>query len=334
MLRLKLYSETAVKKFFSLFLLTALFSSCGNLKTLNDEITLFQIKSGESVYTVSENLQDEGLIDNAKQFRLFVRLKKADRNIKSGYYEVPPNASYADLIALFSSGVSYSIKVTIPEGYNIFEIAAVMQENDLVSESDFILAAHDPELLARYDLPEDGSLEGYLFPDTYYVPFDADATAIVTMMLDNFDSVVDEEMLAEIEATGYTLNEILTMASIVEKESAVESEKPTIAGVYYHRLSIDMILQADPTLIYALTLAGVYDGDIKWSHFEFDSPYNTYKSSGLPPYPIANPGETSILAAMYPEDVDYLYFCAGPNGGHVFAETYSEHLRNVNAYLR
>ncbi len=308
-----------------------LVSSCSRDFTQNTQEVLFEVKSGDGFSTVAARLKTMGVINDVNRFKVLAKLMGKDRDLKVGVYAIQPHESYRDLISQLASGVSYSIKVTIPEGYNMFEIAAVLSNKSICTKESFLAECRNPEFLSRYGLPIDASLEGYLYPDTYYIPPNYSARKVVEMMLKNFDSVVDDQMKRKIAERGSTLNEILTMASIVEKESAIEYEKPWIAGVYYNRLKIRMMLQADPTLIYALTLAGIYDGNIRFRHFEYDSAYNTYKYYGLPPYPIANPGRTSILAAIFPASVDYLYFCANPDGSgtHTFSRTLEEHNRAV-----
>lgn len=317
----------------SLFMALSMMS-CAKDYTQNKEEVVFEVYSGDTVTSIAGRLKSEGVIGDTTRFRILSKLLRKDTSMKIGVYVIETNMSFNDLIDRLSSGVSYSVKVTIPEGYNMFEIAGVMEDSGLCTSNQFLSECYNEDYLDRYDLPSDASLEGYLFPETYFIPFNYDAKMIIKMMLDSFDSVVDDEMLRQIELSGYNLNEILTLASIVEKESSKESEKPRIAGVYYNRLRTGMKLQADPTLIYALTLAGQYFGDIRYRHFDFPSGYNTYYSYGLPPYPIANPGKTSIEATLYPEETDYFYFCASTNGFHVFSETYNEHLNNVNKYLR
>lgn len=307
------------------------FVSCSREFTQNSEEILFEVISGESFGSVSARLKEMGIITDVNRFKILAKLMHKDRELKVGVYSILPHEDTRSLIDKLTSGVSYSVKVTIPEGYNMFEIAAVLANKSICTKEEFLAECRNPELLARYDLPANASLEGYLFPDTYFIPPNYSARKVVEMMLKEFDKVVDEETKAKIAELGMSLNEILTLASIVEKESAIEYEKPWIAGVYRNRLKIRMMLQADPTLIYALTLAGLYDGNIRFRHFEYDSPYNTYKYYGLPPYPIANPGKTSIMAAIFPASVEYFYFCANPDnsGAHTFSVTLQEHNRAV-----
>ena len=219
----------------------------------------------------------------------------------------------------------------MPEGSSIFQIAEILSNKGLCTKEAFVKMCSDRALLSREGI-KSGSLEGYLYPDTYMVPFDYPANKIPDLFLDHFDQVVDKEMRDKMRSKGLDINKVLAMASIVEKEAKQEFEKPIIAGVYYNRIKKGIKLQADPTLIYALMLAGRYDGNIRHGDFAFDSRYNTYKYYGLPPTPICNPGKTSILAAIFPADVEYIYFVAKPDGTHYFSKTLEEHNKAVYQY--
>lgn len=314
-------------------------SACSRDVTLNSEEQLFEVQSGEGFSTVASRLKAGGIISDVNRFKILAKLMGRDRDLKVGVYQVMPHENYRKLIDTLTSGVSYSIKVTVLEGWNQFEIAQAMSNKGVCTKEAFLQACRDPEFLARYGLPAGATLEGYLYPDTYFIPLNYSPHKVVEMMLKKFDSVVDGQMKTKIKERGMTLNQVLTMASIVEKETPAEFEKPWVAGVYYNRLKIRMMLQADPTLIYALTLQGTYDGNIRFRDFAVDSPYNTYKYYGLPPYPISNPSKTSILAAIFPASVDYLYFCAKPDNSatHTFSKTLEEHnkaVEKLRAYQR
>jgi len=307
---------------------------CGADITINQKEVLFEIKKGESIQTVSRRLKHENIINNPLRFQILAKLMRKDSNLKYGVYLITREEKYADIINKFSKGATYSIKVTIPEGSNIYQIADILLQKELVKKEDFLRECSNKKFLARYNLPQNATLEGYLYPDTYMIPLNYPVEKIIEMFLDKFDQIVDQKYIDEINKRGLTLQKILTMASIIEKEAKLEYEKPIIAGVYYNRLKQKIKLQADPTLIYALILKGEYTGDIRYRDFTLDSKYNTYKYYGLPPSPIANPGKTSILAAIYPADVDYLYFVARPDGSHQFSKTLKEHNQAVYQYQK
>jgi UPF0755 protein len=305
---------------------------CGN-KTLNEEKVLFEIKKGDSIHIVSEHLKSENIIRSPFNFKLLAKLKGKDSKLKFGVYQIKENASYAELIDLFTSGQIYSVKVTIPEGFNIFQIADLLSQEGLVKKEVFLNETIHPSIYIG-EFPSIKNLEGCLYPDTYLIPYNYNAGQIIELMVENFRKNVSRETLNQIKSKGLNLNKILIMASIVEKEARLESEKPIIAGVYYNRLKKGMKLQADPTLIYALILSGRYDGEIRFRDFPLDSPYNTYKCYGLPPGPIANPSKSSILAAIHPKNVEFYYFVAKQDGTHYFSKTLQEHNQAVYQYQK
>ncbi len=321
-----------VAAFFSLFLF-----SCGRDITSNTQDTVYEIKKGDSFSSIARDLKQKGIITDVTRFRVIAKLMRKDREMKVGIYTIEPNEKYRDLIIKFATGKTQFLKLTIPEGYSIFQIAELLASKGLVDSADFVERCKSNTYLERYNIPKGQSLEGYLYPDTYFIPLHFKSDDIIKMMLKRFDEIVDDKVMAKIKAKGMTLHQVLSMAAIVEKEARVQYEKPIIAGVYYRRLKTGMRLQADPTLIYALILDGEYDGDIKFKHLRppWPSPYNTYYIYGLPPGPIANPGKSSILAAIFPADVEYVYFVANPaDGTHVFSKTLEEHNMNVKIYQK
>jgi UPF0755 protein len=194
-------------------------------------------------------------------------------------------------------------------------------------------ASRKAELVRDMD-PEAKDLEGYLFPDTYTLPRRTTAEQLVERMVARFEKVMTPELRNKAVERGFTVRQVVTLASLVEKETAKPEERPVVAGVYTNRMRIGMGLQCDPTVIYALMLAGRYDGNIRKGDLQIDSPYNTYRYAGLPPGPIAAPGEASLRAAVEPADVPYLYFVSRNDGSHVFSTTLDEHNRNVNNFQK
>ncbi len=286
------------------------------------------LRPGWSVRHIAQTLQREGVIRSAPVF-LAVHYALGKGNLKAGEYkfDVPANALQVRDRVL--RGDIYARTVVIPEGYNMYEIAAVVEQAGLGSAADFVAAAHDVTLLHQMD-PQAESLEGYLFPDTYQFSRIDSPHDIAAAMVHRF-----RQTAQKIGLLGRPdLHRIVTMASIVEKETAVPEERPLVAGVYYNRLNRNMLLGADPTVIYAALLAGRYRGTIYQSDLQYESPYNTYKYPGLPPGPIANPGAAALEAAMHPEESNFLYFVSDANGHHRFSSNAAEHEKNVAAYRK
>jgi UPF0755 protein len=286
------------------------------------------LRPGWSARYIASTLQREGIIRNATAF-LLVHYAMGKGNLKAGEYKFDVPASAVQVRDRILRGDVYARNVVVPEGYNIYDIAGVVEQAGLGPAADFIAAAHDVALLHDLD-PQATSLEGYLFPDTYQFTRIDSAHDIAAAMVHRF-----RQTAKQIGLTGRPdIHRIVTMASIVEKETAVPDERPLVAGVYYNRLDRNMLLGADPTVIYAALLAGRYRGTIYQSDLQFDSPYNTYKFAGLPPGPIANPGAGSLQAAMHPTVSEFLYFVSDNNGHHRFSKNASEHEKNVAAYRK
>ncbi len=311
-------------------------AACADV-TVNQNDASFEIKKGESIREIAKDLKHDNIIKNPLRFQITAKLMRHDRDFKFGIYQIKKGETYSDLISKFALGQTYSIKITIPEGYNLFQIADLLAEKNIVSQADFLKECSNADYLSEYKLGGLKSIEGLVYPDTYLIPIGYTSVKIIPLFLEQFDRVVDKSMMEQINKKnpgGTGLKKVLIMASIVEKEAKFEFEKPIIAGVYYNRLKKGMKLQADPTLIYALMLTGNYDGEIHYRDFNIDSRYNTYKYYGMPPGPIANPDRTSILAAIYPADVEYLYFVAKPDGTHYFSKTLDEHNKAVWEYQK
>ncbi len=278
---------------------------------------------------MAQELQRAGVIRNARAFQLLHYIQP-HKKLKAGEYKFDQEANAVDVFDRIARGDIYAHTVVVPEGFNMFDIAHAVEDAGLGSAQDFLqIAKTDTALIKNYD-PEAKSLEGYLFPDTYQFTRTQSMKDIVTAMVKRFDH----------EAKSLNLNgdlhQLVTMASIVEKETASAEERPEVASVYYNRMKKHMGLAADPTVVYAALIDGRYRGTIYQSDLQSTSPYNTYKYVGLPPGPIANPGRASLQAAMHPANTDYLYFVAVGDGSgkHRFSATYDEHQRNVLAYRR
>ena len=284
------------------------------------------LKPGSSSRAIARTLQHVGVIRNYYAF-LLLTLFEGRHKLKAGEYAFEHPASAFEVYDRLVRGDVYVRVVPIPEGYNMFDIAQALESAHICSKQDFLAVAKDPSLIRDLD-PQAPSLEGYLFPDTYRLGRTQSAREIAVEMVRRFRK----------EAAGINLtsdiHRVVTLASIVEKETAVKSERPLVAGVFENRLAKHIGLATDPSVIYAALLAGRYNGVIHQSDLAYNSPYNTYRYVGLPPGPIANPGRESLLAAMNPQKTDFLYFVANNQGGHNFARTLDEHNRNVANYRR
>lgn len=285
------------------------------------------LHSGYSSRRIAGELKSAGVIRSATAFELWHRLHR-HRSLKAGEYVFEKTADSLEVHERLVRGDVYVHTVVIPEGYNIFDIAQAIQSAGLGSSQDFIaVATSDTSLIA--DLaPDAKTLEGYLFPSTYEFMRTQTMEEMAATMVKQFRQVAREiGLTADIDRT-------VTLASIIEKETAVPEERAEVASVYYNRLEKNVPLQADPSVIYAEQLKGTYTGALHHADMKFESAYNTYTHAGLPPGPIGNPGKTSLEAAMHPAQTDYFYFVSDGNSHHRFAHNLEEHNRNVAAYRR
>lgn len=294
----------------------------------SDAEVFVDLPPGSSTGEIAERLSAMGVVRGAWLFRLAVRYARADRRLQAGEYRFIDATSPNDIIARLRRGDTFNHTVTFPEGLTMREMGAIFERAGLGTAAEFVSAASDRSLVADLD-PSARNLEGYLYPSTYALPRHAGAAGFVRAMVKEFRKALGTEPLPEGIAS---VRELVTLASIVEKETAEPSERPIVAAVYRNRLNIHMALQCDPTVIYALMLRGRWDGNIRKGDLSIDSPYNTYRYPGLPPGPIASPGRGSLDAARHPADAPYLYFVSRNDGTHVFARTLAEHNRNVRLY--
>ncbi len=293
------------------------------------QTTFVLLWPGWSTRHIATKLQREGIIRSSTAF-LMLQYAEGMKTLKAGEYKFDEPASAVDVWRRLVRGDVYARTVVVPEGYNMFEIADAVEQAGLGSAGDFLAVAREDIALVRDLDPNAKTLEGYLFPDTYQFTRIDSARDIAAAMVRRF-----RQEAQQIRLLGNPdMHRIVTMASIVEKETAAPEERPLVASVYYNRLARNMLLAADPTVIYAALLAQKYRGTIYQSDLQFDSPYNTYKYPGLPPGPIANPGAASLRAALHPAHSDFLYFVSDNNGHHRFARSPQEHARNVASYRR
>ena len=293
------------------------------------QTTFFLLRPGWSTRHIARNLQQQGIIRSSTAF-LMLDYARGIKTLKAGEYKFEQPANAMEVWRRLTRGDVYYRTVVVPEGYNMFDIATAVEQAGLVPASDFLIAAKSDLFLLRDIDPDAKSLEGYLFPDTYQFTRIDSAHDIAAAMVHRF-----RQQAQKIGLLGQSdMHRIVTMASIVEKETGDPNERPLVAGVYYNRLNKNMNLGADPSVIYAALLAGRYRGTIYESDLHYSSPYNTYMFPGLPPGPIANPGAASLQAAMHPTQTDYLFFVSDNNGHHRFARDAEEHARNVAAYRK
>ncbi|MDE3153529.1 MAG: endolytic transglycosylase MltG [Acidobacteriota bacterium] len=289
------------------------------------------IPPGSGSRAIGERLIAAGVVPGKYAFEMALHLTGASRRLKAGTYRFDRPMAPVEVIDKIARGDVYVARITFPEGLTIREMAKIYAARGLGTTAAFEQAAANPAPIRTLD-PDATDLEGYLFPETYPVQPGAPATALVDAMVARFRQVFDAGLRQDAEARGLSVRQVVTLASIVEKETANAEERPEVAAVYENRLRIGMALQCDPTVIYALEQAGRYTGALHHDDMSFDSPYNTYRYPGLPPGPIASPGLPSIEAALNPAPVDYLYFVSRHDGTHVFARTLAEHDRNVRKY--
>jgi UPF0755 protein len=279
------------------------------------------IPRGTSIEVIADSLQARGLIDDKEIFILWLKTLDKDRSIKAGYYEIPKNLTYAQLITFLSTATSREVKVTLLEGWRIPEIAAELQDRLQIDSVRFVHLACDSAYISTLGLTE-SSLEGYLLPDTYQFYWGVDEKQIIEFLVGECLSIFDEKVKTHLDSMRMTIHQVLTLASIIEGEAIYDDERPLISSVYHNRLKRRIKLQADPTIQYIL--AGP-PRRLLYKDLEIDSPYNTYKYYGLPPGPISNPGKKSIMAAIYPEQTSYIYFVAKGDGRHTFSRNAVEH---------
>jgi UPF0755 protein len=297
-----------------------------------DEVFV-DLPPGSSVSTIARRLAEAGVVVDTVTFRVAARLSGDERRLQAGEYRFAGTARPGEIVGRLVAGDVFVRPLTFPEGLTIREMAGVFEKSGRGTSADFLAAAANVSLVAALD-PEARSLEGYLFPDTYTLARQDDATDVVAAMAAGFLAVFDDTLRGEAAASGMSIRQVVTLASLIEKETAVASERPIVSAVYQNRLRLRMPLQCDPTVIYAMMLRGRWNGNIRRADLALDSPYNTYRYPGLPPGPIASPGRASIEAALRPADVPYLYFVSRNDGTHVFSRTLAEHNRAVNQYQR
>ncbi|ADC88784.1 aminodeoxychorismate lyase [Thermocrinis albus DSM 14484] len=310
----------------SVLILFLLFLFYGFLPVKADKTV--DIPYGMSTPQMAMYLYEQGLLRTPLSFLLLHVVVKG--KLEAGEYEFKGWTWPWDVYRKIRYGLKKTYKITIPEGSDIYDIARILENNGITKGEDFLKWATSPQVAKKYGLRVYG-MEGFLFPDTYFFSRNTHPLTIIDTMYHNFlrrTKPLREELLQK----GMSLEEWVTVASMIEKETAVKEEKPLVAAVIYNRIKRGMKLQIDPTVIYALKRKNMWDGKLTLKDLKIDDPYNTYLYPGLPPTPICNPGLDSLEAALRPAKVDYLYFVANGEGGHFFSVTYEDHLKKVNLY--
>ncbi|AZR74887.1 hypothetical protein BBF96_09600 [Anoxybacter fermentans] len=302
----------------------------GPIDYFSPHVVEVEIPTGSSVIQIAQILEDAGLVRKAEYFTALCRFMGVEGKMKAGYYEFNTGMSVKEMIEKIVSGEVATYKLTIPEGLTVKEMAPFIEKKTGISTEEFLKAAREFKLDF---LPEredvEFQVEGFLFPDTYYVPVKATARDLIQIMVNRFKKVVGIE---PVEVRGRTLSilELITIASLIEEEAKLDGDRPLVSGVIYNRLERGMKLQLCASVLYVL---GEKKERLSLADTKIDSPYNTYQILGLPPGPISNPGLKSIKAALNPEESDYLFYFALPDGTTYYSKTYEEHLRAVKKYL-
>ncbi len=290
----------------------------------------FVVDRGASLGRVAADLERAGLVRDARAVVAWTRWRGLAESLQAGEYELSPAMSAGEIVDAIATGRVRSYEIVIPEGTRALEIAARLESEGLASSDEFLAAVADAALIRELGVEGD-SLEGYLFPETYRIPKDLPAEQIARGMVEQFQRAWREVEDGAAES-GLSMREVVTLASIVEKETGAAHERPLIAAVFLNRLEKGMRLETDPTVIYGIA---DFDGNLKRVHLrDGTNPYNTYKHAGLPPGPIANPGLDALRAVVSPAESDYLYFVSMNDGTHKFSRTYREHVNAVNRYQR
>jgi UPF0755 protein len=306
----------------------------------DDTPVTFVVESGESAATIAASLEELGLVTDGELFRMFIRYHEIDANLEAGEYVLRPNMTMAEIAETLQHARIEEVTVTIPEGWRAEQVAQMLAKENIVDGDEFLALVRggkfDYSLLQ--DRPEGSSLEGFLFPETYRIPAQAEAEDLIERMLSTLEERFTPEMRRLAVERGMTVYEVITLASIVEREAVITEERPLIAGVFLNRLEQGMYLRADPTVQYAKgydATTGQWWPAVAVEDWEaVDSPYSTYLYPGLPPGPICSPGLSAIQAVLEPADTEYLFFLAKGDGSHAFATTYEEHLQNQKLYQR
>jgi len=294
----------------------------------NTDKVLINVRPGQTLKTTAELLFQNKIIKNSLKLIVIARFKGFDKRLKAGEYLLSAAMTPRQILKVMVKGEVKLHKLTIPEGYNTYQIAELVTQAGYGTKEDFIKAASDAALARKFGLDAD-TLEGYLFPDTYFFPKDVTVEKIISIMVQRFGSIFKPEWKDRAKNFGFSVHQVVTMASIIEKETGAPFERPLISSVFHNRLRKKMRLESDPTVIYGIK---DFDGNLTRRHLKTRTPYNTYKIRGLPVGPIANPGQASLEAALFPEKTAYIYFVSKKDTTHHFSTNLKEHNRAVRKY--
>ena len=332
--------SNAIKIIIALFIAVLILAAFSSLYAYNyldsppgsmTKPVIVEVEPGTSFYAVAKDLKEKSVIDNIRKFYVYAKLREALYSIKAGEYRFEPQMTPPQILDQLLEGNVINYRITIPEGYNLYQIADLLDQKKLISKEEFLAKVHNAELIKKLGL-EGSSLEGYLYPETYFFVKGMSGEEIIRAMVDSLRKILPADFEERAKKVGFTLHEVINFASIIEKETGNPAERPIISAVFHNRLKKGMRLQSDPTVIYGMI--DRFDGDLKKEHLRKKTPYNTYRINGLPAGPIANPGIEAIEAALSPADVAHLYFVSMNNGSHVFAGSLVEHNRNVWRYQK
>ena len=289
----------------------------------------FTVRPGMSVSEIGKELYERGIIDSEMKFWWTAKLNGFENKVKSGTFAMQTGMTPRDALEILVYGNTVTIRFTIPEGFSVRDIAQRLDDEGLVKADDFMNLAKTYRPYSYVEEHENVlyAAEGFLFPDTYEINGEFDAARIMEMMAENFDRRLTKEMRERAKTMNLSIYELVTLASLVEKEAYHEEDRPIIAQIFLKRLRLGMPLQADPTVQYLLDAP---KEDLLYRDTEIESPYNTYQNVGLPPGPIASPGTASLMAVLHPADTNYLYFVADRNGNNYYATNYADHLALVD----
>lgn len=297
-----------------------------DIQTYDGKTETFTINSGEGFSSINYRLRKNRFISNANVFHRYNQVTNQMTKFKAGQYEIKTGSTMLDIIGILTSGKSIASSITIPEGKNLYEIAKILATKNIIKEREFIDLAKSSVFAEEMSIPGE-TVEGYLYPDTYRFSKNTTARKVIQRMIQVFR---ERTSSLDIASSTYNLHQIVTLASIVEKETGAKHERPRIAGVFHNRLKKKMRLQSDPTTIYGIFEN--FNGNLRKKHLLEKTPYNTYRISGLPKGPISNPGIESLKAVINPEIHNYLYFVSQNDGTHVFSTNYKDHQSAVRKY--
>jgi UPF0755 protein len=286
------------------------------------------IRPGQTLKNTAAFLRKEGIITSASKFAWLARLKDYDKRLQAGEYILSASMTPLKILDMMVNGSVKLYKITIPEGFNNFQIAEIVTKSGFATQIEFLNLASDTVTARKMGI-EAATLEGYLFPDTYFFPKGVAGERIISKMVARFREVFSEDWKKQAQKMGFSIHQVVTLASIIEKETGAPIERPIISSVFHNRLKKGMRLETDPTVIYGIK---DFDGNLTRKHLATPTPYNTYKIKGLPPGPIANPGFASLEAALFPAETSFLYFVSKKDSTHHFSKNLIDHNKAVKKY--